>query len=526
MPKEPNQLSALLPGMVDASLLPADVLEYCDVAVVGSGAGGAVLAKELAEGGLKAVVLEEGGYHPEPRALPSESLARMYRDAGITATMGKPMIAVPIGKCFGGSSTINSGTCFRTPGPVLERWRQEFGLTGLEAERMDRVFSRVEQEIHVRPAEFSVMGRPNLLIHEFLAREGRQGEPLRRNALNCEGCGTCCYGCTSGAKQSMNVSYLPKALKAGARVYVNAGVTRILTGSGNAAQGVVARAAVTGHKITLRAPLVVIACGTMYSPVLLRKNGIALRNRHLGRHLTLHPGTKVAAEFEQRIDSWEGIPQAYCYEGLHDDGIMMEGISMPPDLGSAVVPFVGPRLAHYIKRYPHMTSFAFMISDTSEGRMVRLPFLGHRFLYSLSELDARRIRRAITFLARLFLNNGALRVYAMVSSRNNVFTSLQDVDCFERTELPPGAIESMAFHPLGTCRMARTPDLGVCDAHQQVFGAPGLYVCDGSVVPTPLGVNPQETIMGLATRLGEHLLGKTLGPSQNSEVNSPSVPAT
>lgn len=525
MPEETNQLKPMLPGMYDAAQLPADVLEYCDVIVAGSGAGGAVLAKELAEGGLKVVIVEEGGFHSEHRDLPSEALGRLYRDAGVTATMGRPMVAVPMGKCFGGSTTINSGTCFRTPEPVLERWRKEFGLPGFEPDRVDRVFSRVEQEAHIQPADFAVMSRPNVMVHEFLAREGLRGAPIRRNAYKCEGCGTCCYGCTSGAKQAMNVSYLPKALKAGARAYVNAEVRRILTGPGSAAQGVVARAAVTGCKITLHAPIVVAACGSLLSPILLKRSGIARGNRHLGRHLTLHPASKVVAEFEQHIDSWEGIPQAYSFEGLHDDGIMMEGISMPPDLGAAAVPFVGPALAHYIKRYAHMASCGFMISDTTEGRLARLPFLGYKFLYSMSEVDARRMRRAIAFLARLFLKNGALRVYAMVSSRNNILTSMQEVDCFERTELPPGAIESMAFHPMGTCRMAASPALGVCDPYHQVFGAPGLYVCDGSVVPTPLGVNPQQTIMGLATRLAEHLLGKPLGP-QPGEKGDASIPAT
>ncbi len=499
-------------GIIDAAGLARDTADACDVAVIGSGAGGAVVAKELAEGGLRVLIVEEGGYHPVHRDLAHEAIGRMYRDAGITATLGHPMIPVPMGRCVGGTTTINSGTCFRTPEHVLVRWRGEFGVTDLATERMARLFARVEQELHVEPADLAVMSRPNTLTGELLDRAGLRGAALRRNTHGCEGCGMCCYGCTSGGKKAMPASYLPKALKAGARLYMNARVIRIRRGCGNAVLGL--EAAAGANRLTIHAPIVIVACGTMLTPCLLRDNGIARGNPHLGRHLTIHPASKVVGEFDERIDSWSGIPQAYSYDGLHDDGIMFEGITMPPDLGGAAVPFTGEHLAHYIKNYAHMAPFGFLISDTAEGRMRRLPFAGYRFFYSLTPTDVRRIKRAICFLARLFLDGGAIRTYAMINSRNNVFSDRADVDRFDRTELRAKDIEAMAFHPLGTCRMAGTPSRGVCDAHQQVFDTPGLYLCDGSVVPTPLGVNPQETIMALATRLAEHLLGKTLGPAE------------
>jgi choline dehydrogenase-like flavoprotein len=269
-----------------------------------------------------------------------------------------------------------------------------------------------------------------------------------------------------------------------------------------------------GRKLTVHAPRVVAACGTFLSPQLLRSNGIGRGNRHLGRHLTIHPASKVVAEFDEVINSWEGIPQAYCLDAFHDDGIMFEGIAMPPDLGPAATPFSGQRLAHYIKRYRNMSTFGFMIRDTAEGRLVRLPLLGYAYRYSLTATDVRRVKKAVAFLARLFLNGGARRVYPMVASRANEFTTLEDVDRFEQSPLQASAIEMMAFHPLGTCRMAATPELGVCGPWHEVFGTPGLHICDGSAVPTALGVNPQETIMALATRLAEHLLDGRLSESQ------------
>lgn len=501
--------------IVDAAQAVSGAGGVYDAIIIGSGAGGAVLAKELAEGGMRVAVLEEGGMPPAPRALAYDSFTHLYRDAGFTATMGRPFIPIPMGKCYGGSTTVNSGTCFRTPDSILARWRSEFGLSGFEPAALAPAFDRVERELGIAPAEFHVMSRPNVLFHEILQREGFTGAPLRRNAPRCEGCGMCCYVCTSHAKKSMNLSYLPRALRAGATVYVHAHAKRLSFNKDGSVRGVTVqpvddRSQPRGAAFTLNAPIIAVCGGTLISPQLLKQSGAARGNRHLGRHLTIHPASKVVAEFDEKINCWEGIPQAYYSEALHDDGIMFEGVTMPPDVAPTAVPFLGKTLAYYIKNYAHMASFGFMITDTAEGRMVRVPFGGYRFLYSLTDTDVRRIRRAIAFLARMFLRGGAKRIYLMVSRPDNQFETLDDVERFERTPLAAGELECMAFHPLGTCRMAASPEQGVCDHRHQVFGAPGLYVCDGSAVPTPLGVNPQETIMALATRLAGLLLEKEL----------------
>lgn len=502
-------------AITDGAGLTSSVAAECDAVIIGSGAGGAVLAKELAEGGMRVMVLEEGGEHRVHRGLAYESMGRMYRDRAMTTTMGRPYIPIPLGQCLGGTTLINSGTCFRTPPAVLRRWREERGLGAVHAEQLARCFDRVEAELPVAPAAFRVMSRPNTLVHELLERRGEHGAPLNRNAPECEGCGMCCYGCTSGAKRSMDQNYLPKAVQAGAALYTHARATRILrdgrgTACGAEALAIGEEGVPTGRALRVRAPIVAVACGAMLTPVLLKKNGIARGNPHLGRHLTIHPASKVAAEFNERIDCWDGIPQAYGYEGLHGEGIMFEGITMPPDLGPMGMPFSGPRLAHVIKHYRNIATFGFMISDSTEGRLVWRPLLGHMFKYTLSKTDVARVRKAVSFLARLFFEGGARRVYPMVTRGPREFQKLDDVDAFERMPLSPGDIEMMAFHPLGTCRIAASPEDGVCDAWHQVYGAPGLYVCDGSAVPTALGVNPQETIMALATRLAEHLLGAEL----------------
>ena len=505
-------------GILDASTFLKDHEASFDAVVVGSGAGGAVLAKELSQGGLRVAIVEEGGTHGPHRDLASEGIVRMYRDRGVTSTIGHPFIPIPLGCCFGGSTTVNSGTCFRTPPALLQDWRNHLGLTALDEESLDSAFDKVERELGVEAAEFRVMSRSNTLVHELLDARGESGAPLPRNAQGCEGCGMCCYGCTSGAKKSMDISYLPRALDAGATAYVHARAHIVRRNAAGAADAVIAHAVdasgrSTGITLTLRAPVIAVACGTLLTPQLLRRSGIARGNRHLGRHLTIHPASKVLAEFDEAIDSWDGIPQGYYYDGLHDDGIMFEGIAMPPDLGPMAMPFSGKRLAHIVKNYRHLSSLGFMITDTAEGRFRWRPVIGPVYTYSLSRADVERIRRAIVFLSGLYLEGGARTVYVMASIPNNILTSPEDLARFEKTPLRADDLEVMAFHPLGTARMAVSAAQGVCDPWHQVFGTPGLYLCDGSVVPTPLGVNPQETIMALATRLAGYLLGGALRSS-------------
>lgn len=494
-------------GPIDCAQLDHDVNARYDAIVVGSGAGGAVLAKELAEGGLKVAIVEEGAHHRQHRDLAFDAIGRLYRDKGLTSTLGNPIIPVPMGKCFGGTTVINSGTCFRAPERVLRDWRERLQLP-LE---LGDAYARVERELNVEPSDFAVMSRSNTIVHELLAREGLRGAPLLRNVKACEGCGMCCYGCDSGAKQSMDVSYLPKTLKAGATAYTQAKVSRVVV-SGGRARGVEAhavdrRSRRTGVRLRLEADRVIVAAGTFFTPQLLRASGI--RNGHLGKHLTLHPATKVLAEFDEDVRGWDGTPQAYYYDGFHGEGIMFEGIFTPPDMAGMVLPFVGRRLTDFMKRYSKMASFGFLISDESEGRLAWLPLLGWSYLYSLTSGDVKRIQRGAAFLARVFLKGGAKRVIPMV--RGWEFASLADVDRFEAASLRPSDIDCMAFHPLGTCRMSVSPADGVCGPDHAVHGTPGLYVCDGSVVPSSLGVNPQMTIMALATRLAGELLGKRLG---------------
>lgn len=499
-----------------------NIEETADVVVIGSGAGGAVVAKELAEGGKKVIIFEEGGYFKtsQHRDLPYRAVNRLYRDKGFTATIGTPAIPVPMGKVFGGTTVINSGTCFRTPKRIFDHWAKDLGLSDLTQDSFTPYFERVEEEINVTEGKFDVMSRSNTIFHELLEKKGVHGKPLMRNIVNCEGCGFCCYGCPSGAKQSMDVSYLPKALNAGAVAYTHCKLDSLIT-RGKQVIGAIGElqdnaGKPTGFKLEVKAPIVIVAGGAIPSPQILRSNGIGVGNSNLGRNLSLHPATKVFAQFKEEIRGWEGTPQAYYLDILEDYGITFEGIFVPPDIAAMTVPFVGRRLNEFMRNYIHMASFGFMISDESRGRVVKLPFFGTTVLYTMSPADVDKIKMGVAYLARVFLEGGAEKVYTILHGHTELKTEA-DIQRLENSGLKAEDIECMAFHPLGTCRMGTSAKNGVVDTRYKVFGWEGIYVCDGSVIPSSLGVNPQVTIMAFATRLASQLLNKTLTSRKSSE---------
>ncbi|MGC1852228.1 MAG: GMC family oxidoreductase N-terminal domain-containing protein, partial [Solirubrobacterales bacterium] len=182
--------------------------EECDVVIVGSGAGGAVAAAVLAEAGLDVVVLEAGdSYDRETYPQnPLDAIASLYRDGGLTIAEGRPPIPVPVARTVGGTTVINSGTCFRAPDPVLEHWRERYGIAW--ADRLAPDFAEAEEFLRVTPVDPERMGRNGQLAMEGAAAIGASGGPISRNAGDCVQCSSCPYGCRIDAKRGMHVSYL------------------------------------------------------------------------------------------------------------------------------------------------------------------------------------------------------------------------------------------------------------------------------------------------------------------------------
>ncbi|CAN5264622.1 GMC family oxidoreductase [soil metagenome] len=484
--------------------LGGDTAIECDVVVVGTGAGGAVVGKGLAEAGLAVVFVEEGRYFERSdftgRAF--EMQQKLYRRGGGTFSVGNVGIPIPLGQTVGGTTTVNSGTCYRTPDRVLHEWQRDLGLTELGPDQLGPYFESVERVLGVEQAKAELMGGNGRVIARGCDALGftRHG-PLKRNAPACDGQGVCCFGCPTDAKRSTNVSYIPLALRAGAELFSNAKMTRILVEGGKAV-GVVAKTA-DGSALTIRARRVVIACGSIMTPIVLGAQGLANRSGQLGKNLSIHPACGARAEFEEQILGWKGIPQGYGIEDLHEEGILYEGAMVPLEMGLTVTNLIGPDLTRLAESFDHVASFGFLVEDHSRGSVSSV--MGQPVIrYSLDDHDVAHIKRGVDVLAQIYFAAGAHRIHTPISGFD-VLESPDDLATLRRATIRARDLDVSAYHPLGTARMGLDPSRSVVDQDHQCHDTAGLYVVDGSSVPSSLGVNPQVTIMAMATRAAEKI---------------------
>jgi choline dehydrogenase-like flavoprotein len=483
--------------LVTGEKLSGRHLVDAEVCVIGSGAGGAPVAKELAEAGMRVVVVEEGAWwSPEQlTGRPRDMIPKLYRDAGRTMTVGSPPLVVPVGRAVGGTTLINSGTCFRPPPAVLERWRREGQL---DVDRLTSCFGRVEHELKVARVTPALAGRNAEVIRRGAERLGWSGGYLHRNASGCVGSGVCAYGCPRGAKQHTGLTYMARALSAGATTFTGTHAVGIDCARGRV-RYVIARTA-AGGRIRVRCQTAVVAAGALHTPLLLRRLGV--NARALGRDLSIHPATAVRARFEEEIRMWEGVPQSFYIDQFAGEGIMLEGIAGPPDYLALTTPRVGRGHRELMLDAARTASFGVMVCDGARGRV--LGWRGRPLVrYSLAAEDARRFKRGLLAVAELYWAAGAHEV--VVPVRGVPALHHGDSGPLQRHPVPPSSIKAMGFHPLGTARAGADPSRSVVDENRAVRGVGGLYVSDASAVPGPLGVNPQITIMALATDLARFL---------------------
>ena len=492
--------------VVAGSTITRDQFVSADVCVIGTGAGGAPVAKELAEGGMSVVMLESGGRFTTDdfNARPRDMTALLYRDAGQTVTLGNVPIVLPLGEGEAGTTLVNSGTCFRTPDVILESWGERFGLDGMSAAELDPYFRRVEREVHVAQVPDDLAGNNALVIKRGAERLGWSGDFIFRNASGCIGSGVCAFGCPTSSKLHMGLTYVPRAWDAGATSYTECRAER-LDIRGGRVRGVEARTA-GGARLRVDCDVVVVACGALLTPIFLRRNRLGLGSRELGNNLALHPATAVRARFAEEINMARGVPQSYYIDEFCGDGIMFEGAAGPPDYLAMSFPFVREQHRAAMLDYLHIAQFGLMVSDTSRGSVRALPGGALRMSYDLNDQDLRTFKRGIELLCECYWAAGAEELYPPVEGIGVLRDG--DRDTIRRHELRPEELTLMAFHPMGTARADARPQHGVVDGDLKLYGVDGVYVSDASVLPSSLGVNPQETVMALATRLAYSLLGK------------------
>jgi choline dehydrogenase-like flavoprotein len=495
--------------IIEGSRLQTPFSLRVDAVVVGSGSGGAIVARELARFGHDVAVIEEGRHvRPEQyRAFsPIEAFRILLREAGLGVAVSlrpSPVMSVLAAKCVGGSSVVTGGVCFQIPGEVLGQWQAQ-GLADLTEARLTPLASELEADLSVETVPERMRSRSTERFVEGAARMGISMKSVRRNTQGCEGRSLCNFGCDK--KKSVDVAVLPEAIERGATILCEARVETVIIERGTAV-------GVRGHfasrepgapriPFEVRANTVIIACGSLHTPKLLHHSG--LRSKHIGNNLTLHPSFRVGALFDEAIMGWNGAMQSTYSDHFKDEGITLIGAYTAPNIIAASLPGSGREHRAYMERLPHMAFFGAMVHDEAQGYMgspgAREP-LAH---YTLGKRDTHRMWRAIEILGRMAFAAGAREVFLPILGGPGLRTE-SELDALLHHRPSVRRIESMSFHPLGTARMSAEASHGVVKPSGETWEVKNLYVADGSVLPTSLGVNSQLPIMTMAMHIARRL---------------------
>ena len=508
-------------GVTQGRELPSETKLRAGVCVIGTGAGGAVAAARLAEAGHEVVLLEEGGHYTAADFTEKEGpmTARLYAEGGARAT-DDLSVAVFQGRSVGGGTTVNWMIMLRTPPYVLEEWETEHGLYGMGPKEMATVFDEVEEEVHARTVPGDAHSPNNRIILEGARKLGWSAYSGKINASGCVRAGFCGLGCRYDAKQSVLLNYLPRAIEAGARLLSDVRVERVeLAERGGPAPlkrvfgTVLDRDTGRGHgRVVVEAPVVVSAAGAVGTPTLLQCSGLA--SEGTGKYLRFHPTSMVLGCYDEEIYAGAGIPlSAVCDEFLRKDeagyGFWIECPPLHPYLLSIAVPGFGEAHRQTMSLLPNTGILISLVrdgadKDLSNGSVSTDQKGRTRIRYKLGPRDRQNTIAGLKAAVRLHLAAGAREALTLHTGECRV-RSEQDLDLIERQGYKPNQFGLFTAHVNGACRMGRDPATSGCTPDGEVHGVPGLYVVDGSLLPTAPGVNPQETIMALSSVLSRRI---------------------
>jgi choline dehydrogenase-like flavoprotein len=481
--------------------------------VIGSGAGGAVVAAVLAEGGRDVVLLEQGAWNTRADFDQREDslLPRLFEDAAMRTT-DDGAIAILQGRGLGGSTVHNLCYAFRAPKPVLDLWEAEHGVRDLA--ELERSFERVEAGLHVRDILPEELNPLNVRLKRGAELLGYHGLVARHNRVGCVRSGFCMLGCAYDAKQSMLVTYVPRADSAGARIFTDCRAERIEGGAG--ARRVVARLLdARGRErgaLEVEAPVVVVCAGAIATPLLLARSGLGLASGALGRNLHLHPAVAALGIFPEPLHAYYGIPQAYYIDEFIDlardprSGYALMPIAGFPALTAANLPGFGR--AHYalLRDYPRMGGLLALLHDQSAGTVAEGRGGRPAISYALEPGDARALTTGLKRTVEVLWAAGAERVVVPYLDSPLSLRPEDGVAAIDLRGVRAGAIPLASTHPQSTARMGGDPTRSVADSFGELHDAPGVFVADTSVFPTSLGAPPQITAAALGDRTARSLL--------------------
>ena len=493
-----------------------DLLLKPDVCIVGSGPGGAMVAARLSRAGAKVVVLEEGGYHTKEEFDMQESTAypRLYQDRGNRASADLS-IQVLQGRAVGGGTVVNWTTSYRTPDHVLDHWRRTEGLE-LTPEMLRPHFEEVEKRLGIAKVDYEDTNPNNRSIYDGCKKLGWQVDTTSRNVRQCLRTGYCGMGCPVDAKQSAALTYLPDAVAAGTEVYANCRVEKI-EWAGKRATAVVGAflepgtQKATGRTARVEPRVVVVSGGALNSPALLLRSG--LDQGPVGAKTWLHPVVGMGAFYDERIEGFYGAPQSVASHHFarrsEGAGFFIEASPVHPMLASIAMSGFGAPLRQRMALLPNVCATISLMIDGFDpgengGTVGLRGGVAPKLDYPFTERMVECFRAGMKAIARIHLANGAREIVSFHSDPVSI-RSEGDLARLDEATFAPNRVAVFTAHQMGGCRMGADPSRSVVDPQLRHHGVSNLFVVDGSVFPTSLGVNPMESIYGLASWASDHV---------------------
>ncbi|HVZ75556.1 MAG TPA: GMC family oxidoreductase [Polyangia bacterium] len=493
-----------------ADLPPTSAVEV-DFVVVGSGAGGSVAAATLAAAGAHVAIIEEGARYTKRDFNMQEAWAypALYQEHGNRATDDLAIMILQ-GRSVGGGTTVNWTSSFRTPEATLRLWAERFGVRGLDAATLAPHFEAVEQRLAIGPGNDADLNRNNRHLWDGATRLGWNPELIRRNVRGCARLGYCGMGCPLDAKQSALITYVPDALAAGADLYTDCRA-RLLETDHTRARAVVCdvldRAAdrPRGRIVVHARQGVILAGGAINTPALLLRSKAGTGSGRVGKRTFLHPTVPLAAFYDEPVEGFYGPPQSVSVRHFSDRGervgYFLETSPVHPMLAALAFPGAGDAHRRIAERLAHVQATIALLVDgyhEDEGGTVGVDGDGRiKLRYPISRALVEAARDALANMARLQLAAGAREVMTL-HDPPIVIRGEADLARIADAPFGPNLHTLFSAHQMGGCAMGEDPRTSVVDSRGRHHELDNVWIMDGSVFPTAVGINPQLSIYGIA----------------------------
>jgi choline dehydrogenase-like flavoprotein len=489
----------------------SDTRLSCDVVIVGSGAGGGVVAGELAEAGFSVIVVEKGPYFAEQDFTQREApmIGELYEAGGGYSTKNGS-VSIFAGSCLGGGTTINWTAALRTPDYVLEEWANNHANPHFLSPEYKRSFEAIEAATHIDTAE-SQHNIQNQALARGAGLLGYETSSIPRNSNgcavdDCKMCGYCSLGCQRGTKQGVLKTYLQQAFERGTRFLVNANAERVTTERG-VATGVQVRMRDTGFWVDVSAKFVVVAAGSIHTPALLLRSG--LQHPHIGQHLHLHPTVSVAAIYQEAVNPWHGnMMTALCNDFARQTGNWGVKLETPPIhsglLGMALPWASGKAHKDAMLKAAHVGAFIVLTRDRDGGRITLDKHGNPLAHYDISQFDLAHLQRGILEAAHIHASAGARELFLphnhtyyfdLTKGWNALESSLRGMSSWKwrANDFP-----LFSAHQMGTCRMGGNRSTHPVSPEGETYEVKNLFIADSSPFPEASGANPMLSIQAMA----------------------------